>query len=159
LRNHLRDDLGKRNARRRGGGQAPVSLDEVSKTGHPLVQPAAAEPSPDLEFDRAWARTILHRAFNKLESESRKAGNEALFREMKSLLLGNTSGHEPGEVVARRLDMSAGNFRVSVHRLKARLGELVIEQIQPTVATAEDLRSELQYMTDLFGMKSFEEQN
>jgi hypothetical protein len=43
---------------------------------------------------------------------------------------------------------------VSLHRLKERLGELVVEQIQPTVASAEDLQGELRYMTELFGMRN-----
>jgi hypothetical protein len=67
------------------------------------------------------------------------------------------SERESGEVIAGRLAMSPGNFRVTIHRLKERLGELVIEQIEPTVASAEDLQSELRYLSDLFGMKSLTE--
>jgi hypothetical protein len=118
-----------------------------------MLQPAGDEPGADLEFDRAWARTILHQALNKLESESRRAGKEALFREAKALFLG-IALPESGETIAGRLSMSPGNLRVSLHRLKERLGELVVEQIQPTVASAEDLQSELHYMTELFGMRN-----
>ena len=158
LRNFLRDELGRQSAQRRGGGHVPASLDEVSDSGQPLLQPVVDEPSPDLEFDRAWARTILHRAFNKLESEQRRAGKDALFREAKSLLLG-TAVPESGEIIARRHSLSPVHFRVTLHRLKARLGELVIEQIQPTVASAEDLQSELHYLSALFGMKGVEDQS
>jgi RNA polymerase sigma-70 factor (ECF subfamily) len=155
LRNHLRDEFDKRRARKRGGGASLASLDETSTSGQPAVQAADTGPSPDVEFDRAWARTILHRAFNKLESEQRRAGKENFFREAKALLLG---ANEETEVVARRLKMSAGSFRVAVHRLKGRLGELVTEQVQPTVASPEDLQSELLYLTELFGLKQVSRQ-
>jgi hypothetical protein len=44
-----------------------------------------------------------------------------------------------------------------IHRLTARLGELIVEQVQPTVASAGDSQRELLYLSALFGMNSFEE--
>jgi len=158
LKNHLRDELNKQNAQRRGGGRLPASLDETSESGEAVVQPVGDNATPDMEFDRAWARTLLHRAFRKLESEYRHADKEALFSETKDLLLALADKETPA-TIADRLNMGPGSFRVAVHRLKARLGELVREQVEPTVASPEDLQNELHYMTDLFGLKSLADES
>jgi len=151
LNNFVRDEVSRRNAQRRGAGQQIASLDEVSDSGKLVIQVPGNSPSPDLEFDRAWARTILHRAFSKLESEYRKSGKTNVYRAVRAVLM-EEENQEPYTAISARLKMSEGAFRVAVHRIKGRLRELAGQEVLSTVGNEEDQKTEMEYMISLFGM-------
>src|SRR2546425_533064 len=60
-RNVIREERRRRAAEKRGGDQAPVSLDRET-----AAEPAAPEP-PDEAFDRDWMRNLLGSALESLE--------------------------------------------------------------------------------------------
>jgi hypothetical protein len=45
-------------ARKRGGGDAPISLDDTTR-GQPLFDPPDGSATPDREYDRQWALAVL----------------------------------------------------------------------------------------------------
>lgn len=125
---------------KRGGGVVAVPLDD----------PEAGEVadlrmlSPDAEFDRQWAITMLARALDALHRQCVVEGNEAFFHRVKSLLSG---GAERGDLVALAAEsgMSADAFRMAVHRMKKRLRQCVKAEVAGTLhdpaCVEEEMRS------------------
>ena len=83
LQNYVRDQIDKANTLKRGEGKAPDSLDETDADGKPLRTPASNAASADLEFDKAWARTILANGLHRLAEECGRTGYAALFRPVR----------------------------------------------------------------------------
>ena len=95
---------------------------------------------PDEMFEAKWARTVLDRAIERLQNEHETAGKAELFRRLGAYM----TGEEPHyDSLARDLDMTAGALRVTVHRMRRRLGSLLRDEVARTVADEADIDSEL----------------
>lgn len=129
-------------AGRRGGGQHRVDLDEA--LDH-LAAPGSE--SPERAFERAWALTVLERAFARLRVEAERAGRLALFERLAPHLA------EPAEAAEYRrlgeeLGLRANTVAVSVHRLRLRLRALVREELVDTTDGEEAVAAELHALRD-----------
>jgi RNA polymerase sigma-70 factor (ECF subfamily) len=146
----LRDQHVKTAAQKRGGGEAPLSLHQTDEEGHPLLDPPAPAEAPGTLLDREWARQVVEQALLRLEAECRAARRAELYRELRDQL---TGAEEPTSAArtADRLGLSEGAVNVARHRLRQRLGELIAEEVQGTVAEEGDWREELQYLMQLVG--------
>jgi RNA polymerase sigma-70 factor (ECF subfamily) len=71
--------------------------------------------SPDREFDRKWALTVLDRALAGLAEEHKAAGNSEQFETLKPWLTGDAEGLSQADA-ARRLGLNAGALKVAIHR-------------------------------------------
>jgi RNA polymerase sigma-70 factor (ECF subfamily) len=126
---------------KRGGQYQFVSLDEPgNRDGGPL-EPAAGA-TPEKEFQRQWALTVLNQAMDALENECAAANKSALFCEVKHLLAGERDG-ESYRAIGSRLGMSQSALRVTVHRLRQRYGQLLRSEIQQTVGSRDQVEEEL----------------
>jgi RNA polymerase sigma factor (sigma-70 family) len=105
--------------------------------------PAAADAqTPEEAFELAWALTVLERGMAALAAEAEAAGKSALFAEIKPYLL------EPAEnldyaKIGERLKLRANTVAVSVHRLKARIRELVRKEVAETISDIAELSLEM----------------
>ena len=133
---------------KRGGGQVPISLDAGTDTSPGLEVADASRPSPDLEFDREWAVTLLARALDRLGGEQAGAGKGEQFPELKPWLTGDKQDVSLADLAAR-LGTSEGALRVALHRLRKRFRELVKEEIAGTVGDAAHVREELGYLLEV----------
>lgn len=140
--NHfLANEWDRAHAQKRGGKVKFISLDE----GCPESR-YAKEGVPDLNaqraFERRWAIVLLNEAMVRLQAETRAAGKGALFQRLKSFL---ESEPEPGEYagVAKELDWTPGAVAITVHRLRARYRELVLEEIAHTVVAPSEVEDEM----------------
>jgi RNA polymerase sigma-70 factor (ECF subfamily) len=104
-----------------------------------------ASPSPDAVFDRAWALSVLERAFAVLTSESKQAGALRQFETLKPWLTGDGTGRPQAEV-ARELGLNEGAIRVAIHRLRRRFREVVKAEIAQTVSEPADVADELRHL-------------
>lgn len=129
-------------AEKRGGGRADFSLDAMDAENRYLVEPAY-ELTPAKIFDRRWATTLLEQAMMRLGEECRAEQKSELFEKVKPLLSGDSAEVSYAEM-ARSLNMSEGAFKVAVHRLRQRYGEVVRAEIAQTVADSNDVEQELQ---------------
>jgi RNA polymerase sigma-70 factor (ECF subfamily) len=129
---------------KRGGQFAFISLDQQSPEDRYRIEPQDNE-TPEKNFDRQWALTVLERTMNALEQEYTSSGKTDFFRETKSLL---TAGPETGTYVeiSNRLGLSEGAMRVAVHRLRQRYGELLSSEIAQTVEQPADVQEEIRYL-------------
>jgi RNA polymerase sigma-70 factor (ECF subfamily) len=73
LKHFLINEWKKSQRLKRGGGEAPLSLDwQTADTKFQVA--ATAEPSPDKAFDREWALTLLAKVIGQLEKECEADG-------------------------------------------------------------------------------------
>src|SRR5262249_43326081 len=123
-------------AQKRGGGQTPLSLDEMDAENRYLLEPAD-ELSPEKIFERRWATTVLEQALAALRREYAARNQGETFSKLESLLSGDRAAASYAELAAS-LQMTEGALKVAVHRLRKRYGELIRVQIGQTVSSAEE---------------------
>ena len=133
---------------KRGGGRVPISLDAGTDSSPDMEIADASLPSPELEFDREWAITLLARALERLGREQAGAGKGEHFPALKPWLTGDKQDASQADLAAR-LGMSEGALRVTLHRLRKRFRELVKEEIAGTVGDAAHVREEMGYLLEV----------
>jgi len=84
----------------------------------------------------------------RLEEDVRAAGREKLYAGCRDLLLGGLA-EAPYRDVAKQLGISEGALKVQVHRLRKRLRELLLEEIEEAGAPADDAERELHHLLTL----------
>ena len=146
LKHFLINEWKKTQRLKRGGGEAPLSLDwETADTKFQVA--ATNEPSPDKVFDREWALALLAKVIERLQQECETDGKAKLFAQLKIFLTAGKDGTAQAEV-AKALGMEEGAVRVAIHRLRKRYRELLRAEIAQTLADAADVDEE---MRALFG--------
>ncbi len=111
----------------------PVESIDVGTDTSPGVQlrdPRAL--SPDREFDRKWALTLLDRALAELAEEHKAAGNYDQFETLKPWLTGDAEDLSQADA-AKALKMNEGALKVAIHRLRRRFRELVKAELAHTL--------------------------
>jgi RNA polymerase sigma-70 factor (ECF subfamily) len=149
LKNFLINEWNKANREKRGGGRQVISLDEEKTETRFLAEPAD-ERTPDKAFERQWAMVLLDRVLNQLEAEFVAAERGQVFEELKSFLTAEDNESSYAEI-GRRLGMTEGNLKVTIHRLRRRYRELLREEIARTVDGTEAIDQEIR---DLFAALS-----
>jgi RNA polymerase sigma factor (sigma-70 family) len=141
LKNFLANDWDRAHARKRGGGQKIVSLDEKSAEARYQLEPSH-DMTPERHFERQWAMTLLDKVLDALHNEYHAEGKGDLFEERKLAFIG-----QPGTYagMAARLRRSEGAIKVAVHRLRHRYRELMRARIAETVG-AGDVEDELRHL-------------
>ena len=127
---------------KRGGGQANESLDANAETSSGLEAPDSKAASPDGEFDRKWALTLLGRALAAMAQEYKEAGKSEQFEALKPWLTGDGGNFSQAET-AGQLEMNEGAVKVAIHRLRRRLREIIKNEISQTVKERADIDSEM----------------
>jgi RNA polymerase sigma-70 factor (ECF subfamily) len=144
LQRFMADEWDKTRRQKRGGGQETISMDAQDTEFRYRSEPAD-DTTPDKAFERRWAEALLEQALKRLQEESEAAGKGAIFKEMRPFL---TCENEAGcAEIAHKLEMSENNFKVTLHRLRHRFGDLLREEIARTAATPEEVEEEIR---DLF---------
>jgi len=89
--------------------------------------------------------------FARLGEEYRKAGNAALFDQLKQLLTGEPEERSQAEI-AQELRMTENAVTQAFHRLRQRYRQLVREEIAHTVAVPGDVDDELRHFIAVLQM-------
>lgn len=131
VKHFLSDSRDRVRSERRGGGLTQVALDTQLKDARGVT--------PDREFDRKWALTVLDRALAALEQEH--AGTNH-FSVLKPWLTGDAEQLSQADAAAR-LNMNVGAVKVAVHRLRRRFRDLVKSEIAQTLHDPSQVREEL----------------
>jgi len=142
VENFLCDEHDRSTTLKRGGGQAPLSLD----LGLLAEEEEPASPmTPALAFEKRWARTLLNRVMERLREEHREGNRAELFEHLQSQLWGETAAI-PYDELSKRLGMSHVHLRVAAHRMRHRYREILREEIAQTVSNPEDIEDEIRYL-------------
>jgi RNA polymerase sigma factor (sigma-70 family) len=138
LRNYRRNVHRASAAQKRGGEVSSFGLEDAELRYRD--EPADTE-SPQVLFERRWAMTLLDRAIERLAQEYRDRKRENVFEALKDKLSGG--GDENYAQTALGLGMSESAVKVSVHRMRARMRELIRVEVAQTVSGEQDVDDEL----------------
>ena len=108
---------------------------------------ASAQAGPDRQFDADWARLVLARATHALRGEAVQRGKGELFAALEPFLAEDAQ-RDDYPAIAARFGTNANAVGVAVHRLRARLRELVRREVIETVDDEQALRRELEALRD-----------
>lgn len=148
VKHFLQDERDKELRQKRGGGQIhePLPDESTQANGPQLAHPIL--PPPDTLFDREWALLVLDRGLSLLAQEMRHSGKDATFAILKPWLTGTHPELTQAET-AKRLNLSEGAVKVSIHRLRQRFRELVRKEIASTVHHPEEVDEEVRYLVEV----------
>ncbi|MGV3662802.1 MAG: RNA polymerase sigma factor [Prosthecobacter sp.] len=128
---------------KRGGGEAPLSLDELHETQH-----SAQHAAPDSAFDHAWAVALCDRAMTALEASYTRRRKGELFAALKPTLLFTDEVQRHTEL-GSLFGVTEAQIRLEVHRLRRRLAGLLRSEVAATLgpqATAAEIEEETRYL-------------
>ena len=149
LKHFLADAKDEAHAAKRGGRIQFRSLDSMSNNPSSLDGIPDGQ-TPEQVFDRAWAQAILQAAMRNLRREARLAGKAALFSALAEFLIERPDGADY-ERIAETLGMRRNTLAVAVHRMRARLRELVAQELAQTAADETDLETEMTELRNSLG--------
>ena len=149
FQNYLCDQHKRAGAAKRGGGQIPQSLEETDGEGQPLHTPASASPSPDKEYDRAWAGAILANALRRLSAECARTGHAALCTALEPALFADDDAPAYAQI-GQELGLTEAAVKMAARRIRQWFKGLIRDEVRQTVASGSDLEEELYYLLSLF---------
>jgi RNA polymerase sigma factor (sigma-70 family) len=129
---------------KRGKGQQPVPLEELTVIGRAAIEPAD-HLSADRIYERRWALTLMEQVLRRLRDEYVMAGNAELFDLLKQLLPDEPGAPSRAEI-ASQLGLTDNALRQAFHRFRQRYQLLLREEIGHTVAVASDVEDELRHL-------------
>lgn len=137
LKRWQRGEWRKATAQKRGGGVAALSMDFLAEESG--VEIVDAAPTPEEAFDRRYALATLETALQRLADEQRAAGRERAFALMRPLLTPGADADSGGAArAAEELGLTAEAFRVALHRLRKRFGQVLRQTVADTLADPQN---------------------
>ena len=147
LSNHTRD----KNALKRGGGAAHVSLDELNAEGRYAHEPADLR-DPESIFSHAWAEDLVAAVREKLRQKFAATGREQTFILLQPYLLWDKEPPAQRDI-ARHLGTSEAAARVLIFRLRHKFRELLRREVAKTVLSPEKVADELLWLQNTLAGK------
>ncbi|WP_395750381.1 RNA polymerase sigma factor [Prosthecobacter sp.] len=148
--NWLHNEHHRAKAAKRGGGVAPLPLEELDSR---LEEPALVEgQSPDKAFDRGWARALVDHAMRRLEKELEQRERSEFLLELRRRTFASDGAGPDWEEMASRHGMSHGAVRKAATDLRRRFGVLLRTEVRSIVTTDEEVDEELRYLVSLLSM-------
>ena len=130
IKNYLSNEWGRNQAKKRGGGQPLVSLDQMEEEERYCA--TSPELSPDALYDKRWALAVLGQALAQLEQDEVKKRRGDQFRRLQVFLTGNGT-QESRRAAGADLGMRPEALGMAVSRLSRRFRETLRKQIAATV--------------------------
>ncbi len=134
---------------KRGGGRQIFSMDDLPtevRDRAELVDPR----TPERDFDREWALTLLSRVGRQLQQEFDDAGKSTAFAVLRVYLTADGEDAAYAETGAQ-IGLTASAMRVAVHRLRQRYREVIRLEIADTVSDGDMVEAELQHLFAALG--------
>lgn len=149
LTNFLKNEWEKNRAQKRGGNCSIVSWDQTDPEHRFRLEPVDGL-TPELLYEKRWAAAVLESALEGMRRDYVVADDLSQFDALKVFVWG---GANPGdyEPIARQLGVTEGAVKVAVHRMRKRFGEHLRREVARTVATPEDVESELRHLISVMG--------
>jgi DNA-directed RNA polymerase specialized sigma24 family protein len=147
FRRHAKDEQVKANAEKRGGG-ALVSLDGIEAEHWYAAAGECEGESPESAYDRQWAMTLLERTCERLRSDCESRGKGGEFDALRPFLTTQANAADY-ERLGAQLGMKPDTVKVSVHRLRARFGAILREEVRETHGDDSDVDAELRHLIQL----------
>ena len=144
MKHFLANEWHKAHARKRGGRQPILSLDDDSAEQRYRLEPVETS-TPETLFERGWALALLDDVLARLEREYGRGGKQELLEAMRPALTMDQGSIRYGQI-AEKLGMTGTAARVAVHRLRHRYRRLIRAEVANTVATPEEVDEEMRHL-------------
>ena len=144
LENFLSGRRRKESALKRGGGQSPLSLNAEEVESRFALE-APDNETPESAFEKRWALALIEHATDRLRKDYAEADKSEFFTRIENYLQPDHSGPSYATTAAQ-CGMSEGAFKVAVHRMRQRYGELLREAVARTVGSSAEVDEELRYL-------------
>jgi RNA polymerase sigma factor (sigma-70 family) len=143
LQKFLASESAREHRLKRGGYVEFVSIDVQDAEG--CYQLESVDPlTPETMFDARWATALLGQAMSRLQEEYAARGKSSTFETLKAFLdVADREEPPPYAQVAAVLQISIGNVKALIHRLRKQYTSLVREEITRTVSDAADIDGEI----------------
>lgn len=143
FKNFVANDWNRGQRLKRGGGREFLSWEELATCDEGSHEPVHDE-TPERNFDRQWAQTMLKEVLVKLRTEMDQAGAGARFDHLKGYLTGNAP--DSYSEVAKKVGLSEPAIKSAIFRLRQRFGQLVREHVAQTVSSPAEVDAEIRYL-------------
>ncbi|MBL9115075.1 MAG: sigma-70 family RNA polymerase sigma factor [Verrucomicrobiaceae bacterium] len=137
LKHFLLNQRATARARKRGGDQEHVSLEDET-----LLVADSRQLTPDAEFDRQWALTVLGHALQALKAECEEDGRGSFFEKAKPWLTGEGE-YGDQSLLAAESGMTVPAFKMAIQRLKQRFRQCVKAEISSTLENQAMVEAEM----------------
>jgi RNA polymerase sigma-70 factor (ECF subfamily) len=144
LKYYLTHERDRAAAAKRGGGRPDLPLD-LSDAESRYCRELTDEETPEVIFERRWARAVMDRAVDRLHAELKWSPDSGRSLRLLSFVSGDATGQRYRQM-AGELAMSEGAVKVAVHRLRRRLGKLLREEVARTVLDPGTIEVEVRYL-------------
>jgi RNA polymerase sigma-70 factor (ECF subfamily) len=141
VKNFLANQRDRARAQKRGGGVHALRLDLEAGESRRRLEPVD-EDTPEREFERQWALTLLDVVMRQLQTEYCSSGRSEQFDRLKDTLV-NQSDRLPYAALAAELRTSEAAVRQAASRLRKRYRELLRLEISQTLAEIGDVDDEI----------------
>jgi RNA polymerase sigma-70 factor (ECF subfamily) len=142
LNHFLAKEWRKDQAQKRGGG---IQIEQLEAAEARYGNEPAAATTPEEQFDRKWAVTLLDVVLQRLNAEFERENKAKMFELLKPCLVGERDA-QPYSALSEVLGMSEGSIKVAVHRLRRRYRQLLREEVAQTVASADEVEAEMRHL-------------
>jgi len=136
--NVIREERRRRGADKRGGGRVPLSIDESERELAEVLPQEHREES----FDRLWVEGLVKSALGELEKERPEY--------YRALTLHLQDGMEYSQIAAK-LGKKLQDVKNWIHRARARLADLIKEEVARYVSSPQEYEEELKYLAKFIG--------
>ena len=137
LDNFVRDEH-LRSTRLKRGGADPVKAVDIADADIPAID----GDTPDAEFDRQWALSVLDCAVDRLAAQCERNGKGELFRSLRSYVI-EPADHDAYQELATKLGARPNTIAAAVQRLRHSLRHHIREELADTVQSDADVDAEL----------------
>jgi RNA polymerase sigma-70 factor (ECF subfamily) len=147
MKHFMAKEWRRQTSQKRGGRQCHIPINTEFAESRYAADPGTMSAAEEV-FDRQWAFTLLELTLERLQSEFVAADRLADFVVLKEFL---TASHAAIDYrsAAERLNISEGNARVAVHRLRKRFRDLYRKEVSQTLPDGADLEGELRHLASV----------
>lgn len=117
-----------------------ISLEEGDTEFRRRIEPVN-ELDPETICERQWVESLLRDALAQLEREQVSGEKARIFQRVKPMVIGDR-GVSCADMAAR-LQLTEANVRVTVHRLRRRLRELLRDAVVNSGISSKQAKQEL----------------
>lgn len=143
FKHYLSNQHRNRTVQKRQPATPIISIDGMAAEQRYSCEPTDLE-TPEAQFERAWALTVMHRAVARLEADWTSSGKGDRFHALKGSLTDDSA--VSGRELAQKLLMTEGAVRVALHRLKSQFAETLRQEVASTLDSMEDVDEELKLL-------------
>jgi RNA polymerase sigma-70 factor (ECF subfamily) len=140
LQNFLRNEYQASRRQMRGGDSLQLSLNFDEGSSQFAALPADNMTAERL-YERSWALLLMDRVLLRLQDEMDAAGQGHRFQALKLALSGEQA--EGYDEIAAKLATTEAAARQAVSRLRKRYRQLLLDEVQATLADPDDVDDEI----------------